>query len=477
MKKFNYKYHITFAIVGLLCLVMTSCDRGFSDDVELATFPSTPEIFTDAPVGLTDEFFISFDPATGANVNGFGTDDNEAYEGTTSIRIDVPSPTDPDGGYIGGIFIDRGAGRDLTQYDALTFWAKASTTATIGTFGFGIDFEANEYAVTLENVELSTDWKKIIIPIPDASKLLQEKGMFSFAAGTQSTAGFGFTFWMDEMRFEKLGTIAQPRPAILGGQDQTAQSNVGTSVPLIGLSQTFNLPTGEDITVSATPAYFDFVTSNPFVASVDEQGLVTVDGPGVINPETGLLENSAVISAFLGGVVASGSLTIFATDINVISLFSDVFANVPVDNYNGFYAEFQTTQGGAVEENGNNVITYTELNFVAIEFYGRENSGVPPIDATEMTHLHIDVRVNENIDGGDFVNFILFNNFATGTQTEGNFQIDGSQLVSNEWVEFDIPLSSFTGLSGREALGALFTVTDGTIANLSLDNIYFYSEN
>jgi hypothetical protein len=477
MKKFKYKYHIAIPIVGLLCIVMISCERGFSDDIDLATFPSTPEIYNDAPVGLTDEFFISFDPASGANVNGFGTDDNEAFEGTSSIRIDVPSPNDPDGGYIGGIFKDRGAGRNLTQYDALTFWAKASTTATIGTFGFGTDFEGNEYAVSLENVELSTDWKKIIIPIPDASKLLQEKGMFSFAAGTQSTGGLGFTFWMDEMRFEKLGTIGQPRPAILGGQDQTAQSNVGTSVSLIGLSQTFNLPTGQDVTVSATPGYFDFVTSNPFVASVDEQGLVTVDGPGVINPETGLLENSAVISAFLGGVVASGSLTIFATDINVISLFSDVFANVPVDNYNGFYAEFQTTQGGAVEENGNNVITYTELNFVAIEFYGREGSGIQPIDASEMTHLHIDVRINEAIDPSDFVRFNLFNNFTLPNSSEGTFLISSSELQANEWVEFDIPLSNFTGLNGQDALGALFTISDGTIANLSLDNIYFYSEN
>ena len=108
MKKFNYKHHIVFPLMGLLCVALISCERGFSDEVEVATFGNNPEIYTDAPVGLTDEFFESFDPATGANTEGFGTDENEAYAGRSSIRIDVPSPTDPDGGYIGGIFRDRG---------------------------------------------------------------------------------------------------------------------------------------------------------------------------------------------------------------------------------------------------------------------------------------------------------------------------------------------------------------------------------
>ncbi len=460
-----------------LLIITVSCERGLSDDVEVAGFPTVGEFYTDAPVGLTDEFFISFDPATGANTEGFGVDDNEAYLGLSSIRIDVPTPSDPNGGYIGGIFKDRGAGRDLSGYDALTFWAKGSTTATIGVFGFGTDFENSEYDVTLENVELSTDWRKIIIPIPDPSKLVQEKGMFLFSAGTESTNGTGYTFWLDEMRFEKLGTLGQPRPAILGGQDQTGQANVGTSVPLIGLTQTFNLANGQDVTVSATPSYFDFVTSNPFVASVDDLGIVTVDGPGEIDPDTGVVDNTAVIKASLGGVQASGSLTIEAVDINVISLFSDAFANVPVDNYNGFYEPFQTTLGGAIEEDGTNIIDYTMLNFVAIEFYGREGSGVTAVDATEMTHLHIDVRVNETVDASDYINMSLHNNFTQPSEVSGVFAIPGTDLASNEWVQFDIPLSSFAGLTVKDALGMMLFVSDNTIANVSLDNIYFYSEN
>ena len=117
----NMKNMKSKVILSLLVLLAFGCTRDESD-LPFAKFPSTAEVFTDNPVGLTDEFFISFDPNGGANTEGFGTDENEFFEGTTSIRIDVPSPSDPDGNFIGGIFRDRGDGRDLTEYDALTFW-------------------------------------------------------------------------------------------------------------------------------------------------------------------------------------------------------------------------------------------------------------------------------------------------------------------------------------------------------------------
>lgn len=476
MKKMNYKNHITFTLLGLMCVMITNCDREISEDFELATFPNNPEIFTDNPVGLTDEFFESFDPATGANTEAFGVDVNESYAGTSSIRVDVPSPTDPDGSYIGGIFRDRGEGRDLSGYDALTFWAKGSITTTIDNVGFGTDFELNKYTVDLKNIELSTTWKKYYIPIPDPSKLVQERGLFAFSAGTQNTNGAGFTFWIDELRFEKLGTVAQPRPSILSGQDQTAQGNVGISLPVTGLAQTMSLPNGRDVTVNAAPAYFDFETSNPFVASVSDAGIVSIDGLGEVDPETGLVDNKATITASVAGVEAAGSMTIEAVNIEVISIFSDLYANVAVDNYNGFYEPFQETLGGQIVEDGNNIIDYTMLNFVAIEFYGREGSGVPPIDATEMTHLHIDIRVNEAVEAADYINISLHNDFTQATEVSGTFAVSGTDLTANEWVQFDIPLSSFSGLTERDAVGMMLFVSDNTISNVSLDNIFFYAE-
>ena len=468
MKNIKLKYWKT-ALLALM-IITVSCERGLSDDIEIATFPSNGDIYTDAPVGLTDQFFISFDPATGANTQGFGTDDNEAYEGRSSIRIVVPTPTDPNGGYIGGIFKDRGVGRDLTGYDALTFWVKGSTTATVAVFGFGSDFEGDQYAVALENVELSTDWRKVIIPIPDPSKLVQEKGMFTFAAGTLSTNGIGYTFWLDEIRFEKLGTLGQPRPALYGGQDQVVQANVDSSVAISGLTYTANQANGQDVTVTAAPSYFDFETSNPFVASVDGSGVVTVDGPG----ENG--NNTSVITATVGGIDALGSLTIQASDINILPIYSNVFGNIDGLNIGAFNNSdiiIETQMAGTDES-----ILYGNLGFVGMSWDGT-------VDVSEMTHVHLDVQL-QTAGSSLIVELIDFGSDDTpngfgGDDTAGGFDATG-QLNQGEWVGIDIPLNAFTlptggGGSGSPNLNNIgFFVLVSNNGTVLVDNIYFYEE-
>ncbi len=474
MREKTYKYRKFPAFLAMVLLIFTSCERDLDEDADLATFPSIAEVYTDNPVNLTDEFFISFDPAEGANTAGFGTDDNVAYEGTSSIRIDVPDPNDPGGSFIGGIFKDRGAGRNLTGFDALTFWVKGSTSASVE-FGFGTDFEGDKYAVDLANVTLSTYWRQVIIPIPDPAKLVQEKGMFKFAAGTISTGGLAYTFWIDEIRFEKLGTVAQPRPKILLGQDQFQQTFNGSQLNIGGLTETFNLGNGQDVTVNVAPGYFDFSSSNTAVATVNEFGAVTVVGAG-----------TASVTATLAGIDAEGSLTVDSQGefqpapipdedpVNVISIFSDAYTNVPVDYYNGFFnGDGQTTQGGAppININGDEVINYTDLNFVGIGTF----LNVPSIDATSMTHLHVDINVQEPVDPGDFITLVLINSVGND-ETSGSVTINSADLVSGEWGSYDIPLGEFTELGSRDQLGLLFFVSDASISNIYVDNIYYYKE-
>jgi hypothetical protein len=94
-----------------------------------------------------------------------------------------------------------------------------------------------------------------------------------------------------------------------------------------------------------------------------------------------------------------------------------------------------------------------------------------------MEFLHIDIRANEIVDAADYIDISLHNNFTQSNEVSGSFRVNGSDLTSNDWVQFDIPLSSFNGLSARDAIGMMLFVSDGTIANVSLDNIYFYAEN
>ncbi|WP_046758146.1 hypothetical protein [Kordia jejudonensis] len=486
MKRLTYFKNTLLA--GLVIAMTVSCERDISDDAVIATFPNTPDIFTDAPVGLTDQFFQSFNPAFGANPNGFGTDDNEAYEGTSSIRIDVPTPNDPDGNFIGGIFTDRGAGRDLSGYDALTFWAKGSLTASIEV-GFGTDFETDTYPVSTI-IELSSGWKKYVIPMPDPSKLVQERGMFLFSAGSFDVLGndnfndastfadnLGYTFWIDELRFEKLGTIDLLFPYILNGQDQETDIFTGYTQTIGGLGATFNLGTGNNVSVVAARPYFDFSSSDTSVATVTSTGDVTVIGPGV-----------ATITGSIGNAQGNGSLQLNSAgsfvnapiptqaQADVISIYSESYTSVTGFNP-GVFAGSNTESISVQGFDGNNHVNYEGIDFIGIGWDGTVN-------VTGETMVHLDVQLTSAPGSALVMELIDFgpddtdNGFGDGSA--GGFNVS-SQLIQGEWVSIDIPLSSFTlptggGGAGSPNLGNIgyivFVSSNG--ASFLVDNIYFY---
>jgi len=469
MKNKTLNYSNIILLLVLFFAFTLSCERDLSEEVEFATFSNSAEIFIDAPIGLGTDFYFPF---FGSKATAWTVDESQGYESNASMRFDVPNANDPLGGYAGAIFRVDGAGRDLTGYDALTFWGKASQGVTIGELGFGQDFVDNKYQVNASNVSFGTNWVKYIIPIPDSSKLIEERGMFWYSAGTEQTGGLGYTFWIDDLQFEKLGTVGSPRPEIFNGNDEDSQTFIGATAFPIGHSVTFNLPTGFDQTVFLTPSYFDWTSSNPSVVSIDETGFNTALSPG-----------EATITATLAGVQATGSLTSTVlgnfdsaptptqNQADVISIFSDAYINIPVDYYNGYFAPFQTTQGqDDIFINGDNVINYIDLNFVAIGTF----LDVGSVNATEMTHIHIDINVQEAIDSGDFINIQLINSVGNN-EASGTVPISGTELSAYNWVGFDIPLADF-GLASRSELGLIFFISDATISNIFVDNVYYYKE-
>lgn len=469
MKMKHLKYYKAKAIVFMvLVFVSASCERDLSDEAVLATFGKDGEIFTDSPIGLGTNFYFPF---SGSKATAWTVDDDEGYESRSSMRFDVPNANDPEGNFAGAIFRIDGAGRNLSEFDALTFWAKASQGVTIGEIGFGQDFLENKFQVTRTNITLSTTWTKYIIPIPDPSKLTEERGMLWYSAGSQDTGGFAYTFWLDEVKFEKLGTIAQSRPAILNGEDIEQRAFLDIPIQLTGLTQTFSTPSG-DVTVLTTPSYFSFESSDNSVATVNEAGVVSVLDIG-----------NATISATIANVEASGSLMLDVTGAfdfaptppsresgDVISVFSNAYNNVPVDYYNGFFAPFQTTQGGAppLDVNGDDIINYTDLNFVGIGTF----VDAPSIDASNMTHLHIDIKVNEAIDPSDYINIQLLNSVGNN-EISGTVGFPAATFTQDQWVGLDIPLADF-GLADRSQIGLLFFISDVTISDIFVDNIYYY---
>ncbi|MGB3590771.1 MAG: hypothetical protein WBA16_03715 [Nonlabens sp.] len=465
-------------------LLITGCERDVSDDAVVATFSSDGTVFIDTFSSGLDYF-----PFGGTVQEAFSVDTQNVFEGEAAMRFDIPNVGDPAGAFAGANFADTGAGRDLTGYDALTFYAQATKAATINDIGFGLDGAGDTLRVALPNLRLSTNWRKYIIPIPDASKLTQVNGLLWYAEGPED--GDGYTFWLDEVQFEKLGTLAQYRPSIYQGQDIVQETFIGASFQVGDLATTVNTASQGDVTVAAAPAYFTFMSSNPAVATVNAAGEITVIGASPL--DSNMEPIPTIITASLGvdengdPNVASGSLSIVSLGdfeaaptptrdaSRVISIFSDAYNNVPVDYYNGFFnGDGQTTEGGEppLFINNNQVINYTNLNFVGIGTFLNVN----PVDASSMSHMHVDINVQEDMQPGDYIDVQLLNGVQTGNETSGTVRIPASDLTTDTWEGFDIPLSSFTGLAGRDQLGLIFFVSGGTISNILVDNIYYYQD-
>ena len=134
MKNIKFMYSKLTFLLASVFIINISCERNLSDDVEFAKLPSNGEVYIDGFSGG-----LEYLPFAGSVFNAFDVDSENKYKGTSSMRIDVPNVGDPSGAYAGAIFPDY-SGRDLSGFDALTFWAKASQAATINEIGFGNDF-------------------------------------------------------------------------------------------------------------------------------------------------------------------------------------------------------------------------------------------------------------------------------------------------------------------------------------------------
>lgn len=455
---------------ALLLFVAQGCERSV-DGLEEPGFTENPDVFIDGfSAGL--EYY----PFEGSRLNAFSVDDENTYDNSSlAMRFDVPNAGDPQGAYAGAIFRDENGGRDLSSYNALTFYAKGTMAGTINEIGFGQDFLGNEYAVARNGLKLTTNWEKYIIPIPDPSVLTSSRGLFWYSEGPEG--GDGYSFWVDDLKYENLSGIAQPRPAINNGNDETQTSFIGSTIQVPGLAFTINQANGVDVTVGAAPAYFNFVSSDTDVATVNENGSISVVGQG-----------TAEITATLAGIDANGSLTVESIGEftpaptptqdpdDVISIFSDAYDNAPVDFYNGFYAPFQTTTSNDFTVNGNSVLNYENFNFVGIEF----NQNVPTIDGSDMTNLSVSIYLPNPVPAGsafavNLRDFGADDAFGGGDDTQSRINITPPQLTSGQWITIDLDIS---GMANKANLGQIvFDSDQGTAlqgATIYVDNIYLY---
>lgn len=153
-------------------------------------------------------------------------------------------------------------------------------------------------------------------------------------------------------------------------------------------------------------------------------------------------------------------------EADVISMFSDAYTDVTVDTWK---TDWSSATLEDVNVDGNATKKYSALDFVGIETASNQ------IDATDMTHFHIDVwSADITTFKIKLVDFGADGAYGGGDDVEHELTFDTP--AQGEWVSYDIPLSDFTNLTTRGNLAQYILVAEPTGETaIWVDNVYFYN--
>ena len=386
------------------------------------------------------------------------------------------------GSYIGG-YIASAAPTDLHTFNAISFWAKTDVANTkINNFGFGNDnttatnsfnVESHGPAAPFTGFALTTTFTKYYIPVPTPAALASVSGLFYFSGPCIAA---GANVWLNDIQFETLtpSQIASNFGTVVNastGAPGTLAVSVGTP-QLIGNigPNTVNYTSASAYQVGW--AYFTYASSNEGVATVDANGLVVGHAAGTANITVSFggttLSTIAVTVTAPLAVPATIATAPTLPSGNVISMFGSTYTNVPVTTWSTDWSGCCNTLTNPFNIASHGVLKYDLYHFAGVEY--------PAVDATAMTHFHVDVW-SPNPPGSFQIQIV---NDPGGTaQIIAHY--DATGLAVGTWVSLDIPISSFTpALTTRNALKqllflALDAVGGTSSAVLYLDNIYFHN--
>ena len=156
---------------------------------------------------------------------------------------------------------------------------------------------------------------------------------------------------------------------------------------------------------------------------------------------------------------------------DVISIYSEAYTtNIGVTN-----VEWDASSTSEEMTFANNKVLKVSFDdFLGLDF----NSEV---DASAMTHLHMDIWIADVYSAGQVIKPTLSNHNGSEETDKADIQYDVTANDSQNWVSIDVPFSSFTNLKGNGAdaranLKQFLIVVASTLDLLYVDNIYFYKD-
>ena len=152
---------------------------------------------------------------------------------------------------------------------------------------------------------------------------------------------------------------------------------------------------------------------------------------------------------------------------DVISVYGEAYgaeiglANVDWDNGSGF-----------VEET---IASNKLLKIDFVDFLGTQLNSV--VDATAMTHFHMDIWIADDFEAGQIFN-PKWSNHAGGAGETNAFELTYpvGDTDLKKWISIDVPITDFTGDNTRANLTQFLIAVAGKIDLAYVDNIYFYKD-
>jgi uncharacterized protein YjdB len=434
-------------------------------------------------------FYDDFEP--GVSFVSFGgpapitltRDTTVLNNGRATLKVVVGS-----GAWAGGA-LAASVPRDLRAYNALTFWAKVSTANTIDNVGIGDDGTARLFGANDNTPQITASWQKYVIPMPDPSRAVGVTGMFHMADG-----GKNYTIWYSDMQYEHLAatevgpvtgaTLSWPGTLSLAAsatsQLNPAPNTVHFAVPV--------LPNAGMLT-NVAYGWYTLTSSNPGVATVDANGLVTALSAGTTNLTATVggfaVPGQCVVTVTGGGgggaTAPTTTLTPAPAAGSVLSMYnsSGKYTDAPGITWAASWGVPNSVSDVVIA--GKTVKKYTGMNFVGVEFYANA------IDATAYTHLHVDVWTPDATKFGvKLVNFAVVS--PANPQTEGEVDLNGTTtpaISQGAWLSLDIPFTAFFAAPAPGPLGGvnnlqqmIFTDNAGVggpeLGTFYIDNVYFW---
>lgn len=222
---------------------------------------------------------------------------------------------------------------------------------------------------------------------------------------------------------------------------------------------------------------FIYSSSNPAVATVSGS-TITIMGAGTTvikatqKTVDNLFKSKSVTANFVVTSVSSVPTTAAPTPparnaSDVISMFSNAYANVAVDTWRTGWSSANLTD---TQVAGNDTKLYENLNFVGVEATGANS-----LNASAMQKMHLDVWTpNMTTFRVKLVDFGANNGYGGGDDSEHEIVLNPTL---SGWNSFDIALSDFANLASKAHISqVIFSGIPVGAGIVYVDNVYFWKD-